>query len=60
MGYTAKDETVFYTSSRQPRIHSGLDPVRQWNCAHVATLAIQIDNGPMIVPLLKMAQLQGD
>src|SRR5580698_923758 len=50
MGYAAKDETIFYTSSGQPRIHRGLDPVRHWDCTHAATLAIQIDNGPMIVP----------
>jgi hypothetical protein len=58
MGDTAEYKTLFDPGNGQPLIRGSLYPVGHWNRAHLATLIEQVKNGPVIVPLLNVRQLQ--
>src|SRR5450631_1439197 len=60
MGDAAEDETVFNTSNRQPFIYGSLYPVGHRDRAHMTALTEQVNDGPVIVSLLKVRQLQTD
>jgi hypothetical protein len=42
----------------EPIVEFGSHPIRNWNRSNVASLADQINNGPMLFALLKMIQSQ--
>src|ERR1700733_10498120 len=60
MGDTAEDQAVFNTSNRQPFIYGSLYPVWHWDRADVTTLTEEVNDGPVIVSLLQVRQLQTD
>src|ERR1700729_591957 len=60
MGDTAEYQTFFDTSNRQPFIHCSLYPVGHWDRADMTTLTEQVNDGPVIISLLKVRQLQTD
>ena len=60
MCHTAEYQTFFDTSNRQPFIHCSLYPVGHWNRADMTTLTEQVNDGPVIISLLKVRQLQTD
>jgi hypothetical protein len=60
MGGAAEVETVFNASNRQPFIHGSLYPVGHRDRAHMTTFTEQVNDGPVIVSLLKVRQLQTD
>src|SRR5262252_4412306 len=47
-----------YSGRARPTVDSCLHPFRHRNRANVATLPDQIKNGPMLFPLLKVADIQ--
>src|ERR1700751_4443428 len=42
----------------EPIVELGSHPIRNWNCSNVASLADQINNGPMLFALLEMIKSQ--
>lgn len=60
MGDAAQDQTVFDTSDRQPFIDGSLYPGGNRHRAHMTSFTEQVNNGPVIVSLLKVRQLQTD
>ena len=57
---TAEYETRINPSNVEPIIQGGLYPVGHRDRAHMTTLTKQIDDGPVIVSLLKVRQLKTD
>jgi len=57
---TAEYETRIDPSNVEPLIQGGLYPVGYPDRAHMTTLTEQVDDGPVIVSLLKVRQLQTD
>jgi hypothetical protein len=60
MGDAAEDQTVFNLRNRKPFIHGGLYPGGYRHRAHMTALPEQINDGPVVVSLLKVRQLQTD
>src|ERR1700733_11483185 len=60
MGDTAEDQAVLDASYRQPFIHGSLYPAGNRHRAHMPSFTEQVNNGPVIVSLLKMGKLQAD
>jgi hypothetical protein len=60
MGDTAKYKTFFNPGNVQPLIHSSPYPAWHWDRAYMTTFIKQVNDGPVIVPLLKVRQLQPD
>src|ERR1700688_5119702 len=46
------------SSCGEPIVEFGSHPIRNWNCSNVASLADQINNGPMLFALLEVIQSQ--
>jgi hypothetical protein len=46
------------SSCGEPIVEFGSHPIRSWNCSNVASLADQINNGPMLFALLEVIQSQ--
>ena len=46
------------SSCGEPIVEFGSHPIRNWNCSDVASLADQINNGPMLFALLEVIQSQ--
>src|SRR5580704_12789067 len=57
VGDTAEDEAVINMSYRQPVIDGGLYPAGYRHRAHMTSFTVQVNNGPVIVSLLKVRQL---
>jgi hypothetical protein len=53
-----KDATFAHASGPKPRINRGLDPIRNRHCPDVAGLADHINDGPVVLPTLKMRNVQ--
>jgi hypothetical protein len=46
------------SSCGEPIVEFSSHPIRNWNCSNVASLANQINNGPMLFALLEVIQSQ--
>src|SRR4051794_26702021 len=54
----AKHSSARYVRSAGPLIHHCLDPIRNGNGAGVTCLTVQVDDRPVLFPLLNVAYLQ--
>jgi hypothetical protein len=60
VGDTAEDDSVFNLSNGQPFIDGSFGPAGHRHRAHMSALTEQVNNGPVIVSLLKVRQLKTD
>jgi len=56
--FTRRNSDPVHVRHRSPNIHGRLDPFRNGNRPYVAALPDQVNDGPVILPLLKMIQAQ--
>src|ERR1700731_1412295 len=54
----AEQLSSIYCGCGKPIVQFGFHPIRNWYRSNVASLADQINNGPMLFPLLKVIQSQ--
>jgi hypothetical protein len=54
----AEQSSSINSSCGEPIVEFGSHPIRNWNCSDVASLADQINNGPMLFALLEVIQSQ--
>src|SRR3981189_263379 len=55
---SAEQFSSINSSRGEPIVEFGSHPIRNWNCSNVASLADQINNGPMLFALLEVIQSQ--
>src|SRR5229473_1132453 len=55
---SAEQFSSINSSRGEPIVEFGSHPIRDWNCSNVASLADQINNGPMLFALLEVIQSQ--
>jgi hypothetical protein len=53
-----KDTAFAYAGGRKPRINRSLNPIRNRHCPDMAGLADHINDGPVVLPTLKMRNVQ--
>ena len=58
--HLAEDEAPVNISSFQPLVQFRDDPIGNRNRSDVSPFAQQIDNGPVVLPLLEMLKSQAD
>jgi hypothetical protein len=54
----AEQSSSINPSCGEPIVELCSHPIRNWNCSNVASLADQINNGPMLFALLEVIQSQ--
>ena len=56
--YPPEQFACVQVGSLKPLIENSLDPARHRHCPGVAAFALQVDDGPVVFPLLEVAEVQ--